>query len=84
MRNKAAKWVFEALEHVTAVLPLPVIGIASDNGSELEKLNEIWELGRVFTNYLRSQQDYSPSSGVRESHQETRRAGHTPPTCDLA
>ncbi|WP_205484392.1 hypothetical protein [Arthrobacter sp. Alg241-R88] len=105
MRNKAAKWVFEALEHVTAVFPFPIIGIDSDNGSEfindhllaychahqitftrsrrgnrndgahieqknrarvrelvgylrydtaaeLEKLNEIWELDRVFTNYL--------------------------------
>ncbi|MGN7151392.1 hypothetical protein ACTHQ6_20605 [Arthrobacter sp. SAFR-179] len=109
MRNKAAKWVFEALEHVTAVFPFPILGIDSDNGSEfindhllaycharqitftrsrpgnkndgahveqknwarvrelvgylrydtpseLEKLNEIWELDRVFTNYLLPQQ----------------------------
>ncbi|UUL77450.1 transposase family protein [Pseudarthrobacter sp. Fe7] len=109
VRNKAAKWVFEALEHVTAVFPFPIIGIDSDNGSEfindhllaycharqitftrsrpgnkndgahveqknwarvrelvgylrydstseLEKLNEIWELDRVFTNYLLPQQ----------------------------
>lgn len=34
VRNKAAKWVFEALEHVIAVFPFPVIGIDSDNGSE--------------------------------------------------
>jgi hypothetical protein len=34
VRNKAAKWVFEALEHVTAVFPFPIIGIDSDNGSE--------------------------------------------------
>ena len=107
--NKAAKWVFEALEHVTAVFPFPIIGIDSDNGSEfinehllaycharqitftrsrpgnkndgahveqknwsrvrelvgylrydsaaeLAKLNEIWELDRVFTNYLLAQQ----------------------------
>jgi transposase InsO family protein len=34
VRNKAAKWVFEALEHVTAVFPFPILGIDSDNGSE--------------------------------------------------
>jgi hypothetical protein len=109
VRNKAAKWVFEALEHVTAVFPFPIIGIDSDNGSEfinehllkycterqitftrsrpgnkndgahveqknwarvrelvgylrydtpaeLAKLNEIWELDRIFTNYLLAQQ----------------------------
>lgn len=109
VRNKAAKWVFEALEHVTEVFPFPIIGIDSDNGSEfinehllrycteqkitftrsrpgnsndgshveqknwarvrelvgyyrydtgaeLEKLNEIWELDRVFTNYYLPQQ----------------------------
>lgn len=34
VRNRAAKWVFEALEHVTTVFPFPIIGIDSDNGSE--------------------------------------------------
>ena len=109
VKNKAAKWVFEALEHVSAVFPFPSIGIDSDNGSEfindhllayctdnkitftrsrpgnknngahveqknwawvrelvgyyrydtpaeLAKLYEIWELDRVFTNYLLPQQ----------------------------
>lgn len=109
VRNKAQKWVFEALMHVTGVFPFPIIGIDSDNGSEfinhelknyceeqhitftrsragnkndgahveqknwsrvrelvgylrydtpaeLELLNEIWELDRVFTNYLLPQQ----------------------------
>jgi hypothetical protein len=109
VRNKAAKWVFEALEHVTAVFPFPIIGIDSDNGSEfinehllaycharkitftrsrpgnkndgahveqknwarvrelvgylrydteaeLAVLNGIWELDRIFTNYLLPQQ----------------------------
>jgi hypothetical protein len=109
VKNKAAKWVFEALEHVTAVFPFPILGIDSDNGSEfindhllaycirnkitftrsrpgnkndgahveqknwarvrelvgylrydtpaeLAKLNEIWELDRIFTNYLLPQQ----------------------------
>ncbi|MDV8148661.1 transposase family protein [Arthrobacter sp. B10-11] len=109
VRNKAAKWVLEALEHISAVFPFPIIGIDSDNGSEfindhlfaycqarritftrsrpgnkndgahveqknwarvrelvgylrydtaaeLDKLNAIWELDRVFTNYLLPQQ----------------------------
>jgi hypothetical protein len=109
VRNKASKWVFEALQHVIAVFPFPILGIDSDNGSEfinehlfrycteqqitftrsrpynkndgahveqknwarvrelvgylrydteaeLAKLNEIWELDRIFTNYLLPQQ----------------------------
>jgi len=109
VRNKAQKWVFEALEYVSGLFPFPIIGIDSDNGSEfindhllryctaheitftrsrpgnkndgahveqknwarvrelvgylrydtageLEKLNQIWELDRVFTNYLLPQQ----------------------------
>ena len=107
VKNKAEKWVFEALMHVRRVFP--IIGIDSDNGSEfinhhlfdycvankitftrsrashsndgahveqknwthvrelvgyhrydtpaeLTLLNEIWELDRVFTNYLLPQQ----------------------------
>lgn len=109
VKNKAAKWVFEALEHVTRVFPFPILGIDSDNGSEfinehllqyctenhitftrsrpgnkndgahveqknwarvrelvgylrydtageLDVLNQVWELDRVFTNYLLPQQ----------------------------
>lgn len=109
VKNKAAKWVFEALENVISAFPFPIIGIDSDNGSEfinenllayclaheitftrsrsgnkndgahveqknwarvrelvgylrydtaaeLELLNQIWELDRVFTNYLLPQQ----------------------------
>jgi len=109
VKNKAAKWVFEALLHVRRVFPFPILGIDSDNGtefinehllqycleqeitftrsrpgnkndgayveqknwarvrelvgylrydtaSELALLNEIWELDRVFTNYLLPQQ----------------------------
>lgn len=109
VKNKAQKWVFEALMHVTGVFPFPVIGIDSDNGSEfineelkrycegqhitftrsrpgnkndgahveqknwsrvrelvgylrydtpaeLELLNEIWELDRIFANFLLPQQ----------------------------
>ena len=32
--NKAAVWVFEALEYVIARFPFPIVGIDSDNGSE--------------------------------------------------
>src|SRR5660398_249968 len=34
VKNKAEKWVFEALMHVGRVFPFPIIGIDSDNGSE--------------------------------------------------
>ena len=34
VKNKAAVWVFEALEHVVALFPFPILGIDSDNGSE--------------------------------------------------
>ena len=34
VKNKAARWVFEALEHVIGQFPFPIIGIDSDNGSE--------------------------------------------------
>lgn len=34
VRNKAQKWVFEALQHVVASFPFPIRGIDSDNGSE--------------------------------------------------
>src|SRR5699024_7894428 len=34
VRNKAQKWVFEALQHVVSAFPFPIKGIDSDNGSE--------------------------------------------------
>ena len=34
VRNKAQKWVFEALEYTLARFPFPIVGIDSDNGSE--------------------------------------------------
>jgi transposase InsO family protein len=34
VRNKAQRWVFEALQHVVAAFPFPIRGIDSDNGSE--------------------------------------------------
>ena len=34
VRNKAQRWVFEALQHVVATFPFPILGIDSDNGSE--------------------------------------------------
>jgi hypothetical protein len=34
VRNKAEKWVFEALMDIRAAFPFPIIGVDSDNGSE--------------------------------------------------
>jgi len=34
VKNKAAIWVFEAIESVIAEFPFPILGIDSDNGSE--------------------------------------------------
>jgi hypothetical protein len=34
VKNKAAIWVFEALEEVIGLFPFPILGIDSDNGSE--------------------------------------------------
>jgi hypothetical protein len=34
VKNKAAIWVFEAIEYVIAEFPFPILGIDSDNGSE--------------------------------------------------
>ncbi len=34
VKNKAAIWVTQALDHVRQVLPFPLLGIDSDNGSE--------------------------------------------------
>lgn len=34
VKNKAQKWVFEALEDIITALPFPILGIDSDNGGE--------------------------------------------------
>jgi hypothetical protein len=34
VKNKAAIWVFEAIEQVVGEFPFPILGIDSDNGSE--------------------------------------------------
>jgi hypothetical protein len=34
LRNKAQRWVHEAMVEVAAVLPFPLLGVDSDNGSE--------------------------------------------------
>lgn len=34
VRNKARKWVIAALEGVASIMPFPVLGVDSDNGSE--------------------------------------------------
>ncbi len=35
--NKARKWVVAALEEITKIMPFPVLGVDSDNGSEFIK-----------------------------------------------
>lgn len=34
VRNKARRWVIAALEDIAAIMPFPVLGVDSDNGSE--------------------------------------------------
>jgi hypothetical protein len=34
VKNKAQKWVFQALQQIIARMPFPVRGIDSDNGAE--------------------------------------------------
>ena len=34
VRNKARKWVLAALDEIAAIMPFPILGIDSDNGSE--------------------------------------------------
>ena len=34
VKNKAQRWVFEALKHIIAKIPFPIRGIDSDNGAE--------------------------------------------------
>jgi hypothetical protein len=34
VRNKARKWVIAALEEIASIMPFPVLGVDSDNGSE--------------------------------------------------
>ena len=39
VKNKAAIWVTEAIDHATRCFPFPVLGIDSDNGSEFINVN---------------------------------------------
>ena len=34
VRNKARKWVLAALENIASIMPFPLLGVDSDNGSE--------------------------------------------------
>jgi transposase InsO family protein len=127
VRNKAQRWVFEALEQVIAQFPFPIIGLDSDNGSEfindhllrwcteqkvtftrsrpgnkndgahveqknwarvrelvgyyrydtaaeLAKLNEIWALDALFTNYFLPQQKlvFKQRSGAKVTKRHDR------------
>ena len=34
VKNKAQRWVFQALQEIRSVLPIPLLGVDSDNGAE--------------------------------------------------
>jgi hypothetical protein len=34
VRNKARKWVIESLDEISKIMPFPILGVDSDNGSE--------------------------------------------------
>jgi hypothetical protein len=46
--NKARKWVVAALEDIAKIMPFPLLGIDSDNGSEsMALLPQLWVTSRV-------------------------------------
>ena len=60
-----------------------------DTVAALEKLNEIWELDRVFTNYLLPQQKLIENTGTapkspRNTTHQPRPTSHAPPARDPA
>jgi hypothetical protein len=68
VQNKAQKWVVAALQDIAKIMPFPLLGVDSDNGSEfmgyhrydtpaeLLLLNKIWVLQSLMTNYFLPQQ----------------------------
>jgi len=67
VKNKAQIWTFKALKGIRERLPFKLLGIDSDNGSEfinvgyyryetkkeLEMLNELYKVLRLYTNFFR-------------------------------
>ena len=52
LRNKAQRWVHEAIDEITRVLPFPLVGLDSDNGAEFINMHlyRYWtERGITFT-----------------------------------
>ena len=50
VRNKAQKWVVAALGDIEKVLPFPLLGVDSDNGSEFINYHLLdWRKGRKIT-----------------------------------
>jgi hypothetical protein len=50
IKNKAAIWVSEAMEHVRSIFPFPILGIDSDNGSEFINAHFLeWCTSRTIT-----------------------------------
>ena len=73
VRNKAEKWVFEALMHVGRVFPFPILGIDSDNGSEFinHHLFDYCVANKITFTRSRAQR--------RESDQTLRHRNHSAP-----
>src|SRR3989337_2592845 len=51
VKNKAQVWVFEALKQIRQRLPFDLLGIDSDNGSELIN-DQLYAYLRLYTNYF--------------------------------
>ncbi|MDI6822329.1 MAG: transposase family protein [Actinomycetota bacterium] len=54
VKNKAQRWVFEALEEMTRKVPFDVLGIDSDNGSEFINAHLLRFCGREKITFTRS------------------------------
>ena len=54
VRNKAHRWVIAALEDIASIMPFPVIGVDSDNGSEFINHHLLDWCGRREITFTRS------------------------------
>lgn len=54
VRNKARRWVIAALEDIASIMPFPVLGVDSDNGSEFINHHLLEWCGRRQITFTRS------------------------------
>jgi hypothetical protein len=81
VRNKAQRWVFEALVDIRAHLPFPLRGIDSDNGSEFinhHLLRYCTEQQITFTRSRFEMTVDTPALAATSPHTVTSRAGLNP------